>query len=216
MDALQTLATDLRAISGTLSVWKGREAHIQQEIADESSALLQAQAHVLLLEPAQELLERLEQTWAGEYEEKLAAIGSMGLNAVFPANVYEVILEHTTKRGTAHLDIVLSKDGKRVAIKGGSGGSIVQLLAYLLRHLTTVSQQPPLRLIEVLDEPFSMVALAQREALCALMRDITERLGFQLIFSSHEEELLEAADTALRVHRGGEIEPLKVAKGDRA
>jgi ABC-type cobalamin transport system ATPase subunit len=180
------------------------------------AGLKQAEGRVSVLEPAQEVLERLEETWAGQYEEKLGAIGSMGLNAVFPHNHYEVLLEHTTKRGTANLDIILVKDDKRVRLKGGSGGSIVQLLAYLLRHLTTVSPHPPLRLIEVLDEPFSMMAQAQRPALCALMRDITESLGFQLLFSSHEDELLDAADVALQVHPGGKVESLKISKGDRA
>ena len=215
MDEMQTLASDLGATRSTLSEWRGQAAHIQREIVTVTAALEQAQTRVSALEPAQEVLEHLEQTWAGQYEEKLGAIGSMGLNAVFPDSEYEVLLEHTTKRGTAHLDIGLVKDGKRVRLKGGSGGSIVQLLAYLLRHLTTVSPHPPLRLIEVLDEPFSMVAQAQRPALCALMKDITERLGFQLIFTSHEDELLDAADTALLIQPGGRVEKLKVSKGDR-
>jgi len=216
LDLTQTLASDLRALRGTFSEWRGQEAHIQREITGVNDGMEQARGRVTVLEPAQEVLEHLEQTWAGQYEEKLGAIGSMGLNAVFPNNHYEVLLEHTTKRGTAHLDIVLVKDDKRVRIKGGSGGSIVQLLAYLLRHLTTVSPHPPLRLLEVLDEPFSMVAQAQRPALCTLMKDITERLGFQLLFSSHEDELLDAADTALLIHPGGEVENLKVSRGDRA
>lgn len=215
MDLTQTLASDLRALRGTFSEWRGHEAGLQETLTAVKAGLIQAEERVAILKPAQEVLEHLEETWAGQYEAKLGALGSMGLNAVFPDNHYEVLLEHTTKRGTAHLDIVLVKDGKRVRIKGGSGGSLVQLLAYLLRHLTTVSPHPPLRLIEVLDEPFSMVAQAQRPALCALMRDITERLGFQFVFSSHEDELLDAADTAFRVHRGGRVERLKVSKGDR-
>ena len=210
------LDSTLRALRRTFAEWRGQEAHIQREITSVKDGLEQVLERVEALEPAQEVLEHLEETWAGQYEAKLGAIGSMGINAVFPNNHYEVLLEHTTKRGTAHLDIVLVKDGKRVRIKGGSGGSIVQLLAYLLRHLTTVSPHPPLRLLEVLDEPFSMIAQAQRPALCALMKDITERLGFQLLFSSHEDELLDAADTALLIHPGGEVEKLKVSRGDRA
>ncbi len=216
MELSSTLASDLRTLRGTFAEWRGQEAHIQQTLATAKAGLKTAEERVAVLEPAQEVLERLEETWAGQYEKKLGAIGSMGLNAVFPRNHYEVLLEHTTKRGTANLDIILVKDDKRVRLKGGSGGSIVQLLAYLLRHLTTVSPHPPLRLLEVLDEPFSMIAQAQRPALCALMRDITERLGFQLLFSSHEDELLDAADTALHVHPGGKVENLKVSKGDRA
>jgi hypothetical protein len=61
-----------------------------------------------------------------------------------------------------------------------------------------------------------MVAAEQRPALCAMVKEITQRLGFQLLFSSHEDELLDAADMAYLVHPGGRIEKLKSSMEDRA
>jgi hypothetical protein len=162
------------------------------------------------------VLQKLEATWRGRYEAALAALGSQGLNAVFTDAEYELLLESTIKRGVSSLDIVLVKDGQRVRLKGGSGGSVVQVLAYLLRHLMTVSQRPELRRFEALDEPFAMVRAAQRPALGAMVKDITQRLDFQLLFSSDEDELVDAADVVILVHPGGKVEKLKSGQEDRA
>lgn len=165
---------------------------------------------------ALEVLRRLEETWRGKYEAGLAALGSQGLNTVFTSDNYEVLLESSVKRGVSNLDIALVKNGQRVRLKGGSGGSVMQVLAYLLRHLTTTSHHPELRRLEALDEPFSAVAQEQRPALCALIKEMTQRLGFQFLFSSHEDELADVADVVVLIHPGGRVEQLKSSQEERA
>ena len=88
------------------------------------------------------VLQLLEETWRGQYEDAISQLGSQGINSVFTEE-YEVLLESSIKRGVASLDIVLVKNGKRQRIRGGSGGSVVQVLAYLLRYFLTTSQTPP-------------------------------------------------------------------------
>ncbi len=161
------------------------------------------------------VLQRLEETWRGHYEAAIAGLGGQGINSVFVDAEYEVLLESSIKRGVANLDIILVKDGERVRLKGGSGGSVVQVLAYLLRYFMTTSQSPEWRRMEALDEPFSMLSAAHRPALCQLVREITDRLDFQLLLSSHEDELLDAADVAYEVLPGGRVELIKSPEGER-
>ncbi len=174
------------------------------------------EAQGTLLEKAQQVLQLLEATWRGKYQEALAALGSQGLNVVFTDDTYEVLLESTVKRGVTNLDIILVKNGERVRLKGGSGGSVVQVLAYLLRHIMTISHRPPLRKLKALDEPFSMLNRAQRPALGEMVKDITQRLDFQLIFSSDEDELVDVADMVIQVNPGGKVECIKQGTEDRS
>ena len=192
----------------------------QYELLDSQANELEGQretwaARAALQDEALAVLQRLEETWRGHYEGAIAALGGQGVNSVFPDDTYEVVLETSIKRGVANLDIILVKNGERVRIKGGSGGSVVQVLAYLLRYFMTTSQSPSWRRMEALDEPFSMVSSAQRPALCQLVREITDRLEFQLFLSSHEDELLDAADVAYMVHLGGKVELIKSPEGER-
>jgi hypothetical protein len=183
---------------------------IQQSIGAETA---QAGRH----EQALVILQELEKTWRGQYEADLAAVGGQGLSAVF-AKTIEVVLESTIKRGVASLDFALITDGLRTRIKGAKGGSVAQVLSTMLRLLTTLSNRPPLRRLLALDEPFSMVSAEFRPALCAMLREITERLDFQLLLTAHEEEMLDAADVAYAVLDDGKgtLKPLKTAGEVRA
>lgn len=198
------------------SEFRGQGEMLSAQQIDLNGRKESLQARESLLQKVLVVLLRLENTWRGRYEAGLAATGSYGLNAVFTDAKYEVLLESNIKRGVANLDIILVKDGQRVRLKGGSGGSVVQVLAYLLRHLITTSQRPALRLLEALDEPFSMVAAEQRPALCAMVKEIAQRLDFQLLLTAHEDELLDAADVAYHVHPGGWVERLKSPQEERA
>jgi ABC-type sugar transport system ATPase subunit len=168
-----------------------------------------------VLEKAQRVLQLLEDTWRGRYEQALAALGSQGLSAVFDKKM-EVILESTIKRGAASMDIALITDGLRTRIKGAKGGSVAQVLAVLLRLLLALSGRPAMRPLLTLDEPFSMVSAEYRPALCAMLQETTRRLNFQMLFTAHEGELLDAADVAYMVHPGGRVEQLKSSREDRA
>lgn len=213
---LTQLRSDLTAVRQRVQEWKGQATLLRTQEADHQGRKAELEAQGELKGKALVVLQRLEETWRGRYEAALAALGSQGLNAVFTDAEYELLLESNIKRGVSSLDIVLVKDGQRVRLKGGSGGSVVQVLAYLLRHLMTVSQRPELRLLEALDEPFSMVAAEQRPALCTMVKEITQRLGFQLLLTAHEEELLDAADVAYLVRPGGKVEQLKSGQEERA
>jgi DNA repair exonuclease SbcCD ATPase subunit len=213
---LTQLQSALSTVRQRVHEWKGQAELLRTQQTDHQGRKDELEAQGEVKVKALAVLQRLEETWRGKYEAALAALGSQGLSAVFTAGKYELLLESNIKRGVSNLDLVLVKDGQRVRLKGGSGGSVVQVLAYLLRHLMTTSHQPNLRHLEALDEPFSMVAAEQRPALCTMVKEITQRLGFQLLFSSHEDELLDAADMAYLVHPGGRIEQLKSSMEDRA
>ena len=215
-ERISTLQSILASCRRRCSEYRGQAKLFREQ---QSRLLRSAEtqlAQVELSGKALEILLLLEKTWRGRYEAGLAGLGSQGLNAVFTSDTYEVLLESNVKRGVSNLDIVLVKNGERVRLKGGSGGSVVQVLAYLLRHLTTASHRPALRPLLALDEPFSMVNVEQRPALCALVKEITQRLGFQMLFSSHEDELADAADVVVLIHPGGKVEQLKSATEERA
>lgn len=144
------------------------------------------------------VLQELESGWRNTYEQALAALGAQSLSTIWE-KPFEVKLETTIKRGVAYLDIVLVKNGKRVRIKGGSGGSVAQVLGVTLRLILTLSATLSLRPLLVLDEPFNMVAAAQRPALCAVLRKLADSLGVQFLMSAHEDELMDAADVAFNI-----------------
>ena len=210
------LQRELTTVRQRCQGWRGQATMLHDRQAEHRNNQERSAHEIDVLEKAQQVLQLLETTWRGKYQEALAALGSQGLNAVFTNDTYEVLLESTVKRGVTNLDIILVKNGERVRLKGGSGGSVVQVLSYLLRHIMTISHRPELRKLKALDEPFSMLNRAQRPALGELVKDITQRLDFQLIFSSDEDELVDVADVVIQVHPGGKVECVKTKEEDRS
>ncbi|KKL47291.1 hypothetical protein LCGC14_2337000 [marine sediment metagenome] len=210
------LQRELTTVRQRCHGWRGQATMLHDRQAEHRNNQERSAHEIDVLEKAQQVLQLLETTWRGKYQEALAALGSQGLNAVFTNDTYEVLLESTVKRGVTNLDIILVKNGERVRLKGGSGGSVVQVLSYLLRHIMTISHRPELRKLKALDEPFSMLNRAQRPALGELVKDITQRLDFQLIFSSDEDELVDVADVVIQVHPGGRVECVKTKEEDRS
>lgn len=202
---LETQLADLELLAGQirglLQEWKGRTHLLRSRQLTHKTDADEYRQQAELHEKALGILQELEGTWRGKYEDALAALGSQGLSSIW-GDERQVVLESTIKRGIAHLDLALVKDGKRVRLKGGSGGSVSQVLAVVLRMLITLSNRD-WRLLFVLDEPFSQVAEEQRPALNEMIRGLRECLGFQLLFVSHEGELAECADIAYHIRGDG-------------
>lgn len=196
--AVSQLQQEVDQILRQVHVWEGQYELLDRQRRESLAKRHELQEEEVTHDSALAVLQELESAWRGKYEDALAALGGQSLSTIWD-KPYDVKLETTIKRGVAYLDIVLVKDGKRVRIKGGSGGSIAQVLGATLAIIVTLSHSPALRPLLVWDEPFNMVAAAQRPALCAVLRELTDRLELQSLMSAHEEELLDAADTAYNI-----------------
>ena len=202
MLSLPELRATSRELAAKVSAWQGQAELLQSEISSTKKEITSLQSTVSDHEEAIVILQELEKTWRGSFEEALASLGGQGLSAVFDKEI-EVILESSIKRGVASLDIALITEGLRTGIKGAKGGSVAQVLAVLLRILLTISSRPALRPLLILDEPFSQVSAEFRPALCEMLRNIIGRLDAQYIFTSHEDELTDAADTVYQIKADG-------------
>ena len=202
MNTLPELRTTSRELRSKVAAWQGQAELLQSEIEEAHQEIDILNNRVDDHKEAIVILQELEKTWRGSFEEALASLGGQGLSAVF-AKEMEVVLESSIKRGVASLDLALITEGLRTRIKGAKGGSVAQVLAVLLRILLTISSRPPLRPLLILDEPFSQVSAEFRPALCEMLRNIIERLDAQYIFTSHEDELTDAADTVYQIKADG-------------
>ena len=208
-DNLAVLKRRLSGVSADIQRKVGQYDTLGTRIATAGLALNTEQQHIDEHEQATTILSELEKTWRGSFEEGLASVAGEGLSAVFNKDMV-VGLETTTKRSSAFTDITLTTDGLKTRVKGAKGGSVAQVFAAQLRQLMTLSHRPEGRRLLALDEPFSMVSVEFRPALCAMLREMSTTLGFQWLFSSHEEEMLDAADVAYRIEPDGKGTPTRL------
>lgn len=194
--------TTCQEITSRLNEWKGQAALLDSRIERTQANLETSETSHGHHEKALVVLQELEKTWRGTFEQALASVVSEGLSAVFEDEI-ELIFISDIKREVASLDIKLKTNGLVTSLMGAKGGSVINVLSVLLRILLTISSQPPMRRLLVLDEPFTHVSAEYRSALCSLLDQMAERLDIQFILTSHEPELADAADVAYQILKDG-------------
>lgn len=148
------------------------------------------------------ILQGMEEAWRERFAAGLQGIVSQGLTAVFGEQI-NVRLETTTTRDTTNISIKIEQGGYETDVMDAKGGSLIQVLAFLLLVLMVISAQPALRRVVILDEPFGMVSTHYFPPLCQLITGLRQSLGMQFIMVTHNMELLACAERAFVVECNG-------------
>lgn len=168
-------------------------------------ALLEAEIAALTEEAALEeqvgaILLLLEENWRKDFERGVSAAVSEGLTMVFDEEL-EFRIRGGVRAGQSAVSFELMTPNGPVDIVKAEGGSLAQVCGFLLRVILLLAFQPPLRRIVVLDEAFSGVSESNVPQLGALLREIVDETGVQIILVTHDPRFGEQADTVYEVER---------------
>lgn len=195
-----TMRDQYQTARSSVDALRGKRDALDGQIRACQNRLLEANAQSGYHDEAQLILQALEEKWRGSAGGALADVVSYGLSVVF-GEPFELNIDSKVSRGVASTELSLTTSGLRTPIKNAKGGSVLNVLSFLLHTIITTSSKPLLRPVLVLDEPFSHVSAEYRPQVCALLRELCHRLGLQMIIVSHEPELLDAADVAYLVEK---------------
>ena len=181
---------------------KGRRDAATDTVAKCRKTLVLAQQRKIDAESAQAILQAVAQELQSELTYRVTELANLAMAAIF-ANPYTLTLEFNMKRGRTEAEIYFERGGKRISPKWGSGGGPKDVAAMALRlalwSLRTVRTRP----LMVFDEPFVYPSKDIQGRVGAMLRQLSHDLGIQMIYVSHEEAYVDAADRVFRmVHDG--------------
>lgn len=210
---LETLKVTLSSFDSEVSQLEGQARLLDGQISSAYDRWAEGIIDVTNYEEARTALEEMEKSWRRKFEEKLAALVSHGLTAVFGEETV-VHIETSTKRGATSMALKLEQGGVQLGnIIDSTGGSIVSVLSVLLRVMLTVSVRPPLRRLIVLDEPLhGAVDPSHIPTFGTLLRELSDRLDLQFIVVAHEVDLEEYADVVWEVVKSGDAAHVRQLK----
>jgi len=154
---------------------------------------------VELHEEAQQLIQTVARQTQEQLQYHISELITLALSSVFN-DPYEFEVDFVERRGRTECDLYFVRDGNRINPLDGSGGGAVDLAALALQFSLWTLQIPRSRNVLILDEPLKWLKgsdLPKKGAL--VIKEISERLGIQIIMVSHSPELIEAADRAFLV-----------------
>lgn len=192
---LAEIATELRHR-------KGRRDQLQSMLDSEKQSLAESQENLCRQEKAQAIIQTVAQQTQQQLEYHVSELVTLAMQAVFE-DPYEVKLEFVQKRKKTECEIWFERDGERVHPLTSAGGGAVDVAALALRLSLWCLHYPRTRPVILLDEPLRFLSVDLQEKASIILRELSHRLGLQLIIVTHEEELQTAAHKTFRVTKSG-------------
>jgi len=177
-----------------------REKGAREAFALQLKTYQEARARIvgelLVLEQAQVILQLTAKQTQEQLQLHLQDLVQGAIDAVFP-NQYVFRVDFVPKAGNIEADLYLLRDGSRIDPMDSSGGGVVDVVAFALR-IVSWSIGATDNCI-VLDEPFKFLSVGLRPLAAELLRALSKQLGLQLIYVTHDPELVQASDRIFEI-----------------
>ena len=179
------------------------------------------ESHMVRIDEAKVLIRDVAKQTQDQLVYHISEIATLALQAVFP-NPYSLEVEFTDeRRGKTECDIWLVKKGNRAIPLASTGHGPADIASLALLISVWSLRKPRTRPILILDEPMKAVDLDLRPVASAMLKEISSRLGMQVLLVTHDPNLVGAADRIFEVGQvededGWDVSEIKVQGGTKA
>ncbi len=145
-----------------------------------------------------------------DFKNKVEKLTTIALKSVFNKN-YEFKLLFESKRNKMEARPVILEDGKEFTPKDELGGSILNIISFMVQIVFIILEKPAKRKTMILDEPFHWLGNLKEKA-GRMLTEISKELGMQIIFVTHDKILAEIADVIYKVENINKVSKVKKVK----
>ena len=151
------------------------------------------------LEKAQVFLQKAAQDTQEQLKIHVEDIVQLALDAIFPDKyAFEIQFYIAYGKTTAELVFISRQSGHTVDPMVASGGGVVDVCSFALR-LACWTLSRGIDKVIILDEPFRFLSKNLQERAGALLKELSFKLGIQIILTTHLDALIDAADKIVNV-----------------
>lgn len=178
---------------------KGQHRQLSSDLASTEEKVKELSARIEDIGEAQAIIQTVAKATQELLEYHISELVSLALASVFP-DPYKLKLVFELRRGKSEADLLFVKKGAEpVSPMEASGGGAVDVAAFGLRLSLWSLQNPRSRPTLIFDEPFRYLSRDLQQKASQMLREISMRLGIQMIIVTHEPNLLESADRVFEV-----------------
>ena len=157
---------------------------LRRQIEGERRALAGVSDQLQCTVQAQQILQSLAQTVQEKVHQRIVEVVSACLSAVFE-EPYLFTIRFEKKRGRTEARLLFVRGELEVDPLTASGGGVVDVAAFALRVAALSLYRPPLSRVLVLDEPFRFVSEQYQPRIRAMLEEISQKIGMQLVMVTH-------------------------------
>lgn len=151
---------------------------------------------LLNIEKARVIVQNVANEVQKDLEYRITNIVSVALASVFE-NPYEFKVSFVTRRNQTECDMLFVRDGNECDPMESSGGGAIDIASLALRMAVWSIKKT--RAIQILDEPCKFLSRDMQSKASEMIKELSDKLGIQMIIVSHISEMIEAADRVFSV-----------------
>jgi len=178
---------------------QGRKEQLSADLLKSHEAIDGLIRRARWFEEAQTIIQNVAQITQKELEYHVGELVTLAMAAVFE-DPYALDVEFVQRRGRTETDLWFSRDGSQVDPMTASGGGAVDVASFALRVALWSLAPKRTRPTLVMDEPLKWLKGGELpEKGARMIKEISERLGLQIIMISHIPDQIEGADRRIGV-----------------
>lgn len=205
LQKLETIRTNVEQL-------KGRRSQLQQNIHDEKEGVKETKRELHRYEQAREIIRAVGLQTQSQLSYHIGDITTLALESIFP-DAYEVVAEFVQRRNRTECDLYFQRDEMKIDPLMAAGGGVVDVASFALRAASWSMQFPRSRNTLFLDEPFKHLSASLLPLASEMLKQISQKLGMQIIFITHSEELAIMADRTITVSINKGCSTINYSKG---
>jgi len=200
---MTNLEEKISSIKSTLDMKKGELEKLRNDLRKFNDKINELQNELDILKEARSIIQNVAAETQEKLEYKISQLSTLALRTIF-SDPYTLRISFDQKRGKTEATIFLERNGKTYEITE-VGGGVIDVTSFALRLSILATRARQTDKILILDEPFKFLSRDLQPFAVAMMRKLNERLKYQIIMVTHNEELIEAGDKKFRVQitKGG-------------
>ena len=199
-----------QSLSNALHVKLGKRESINAQINKLQQRLLDIDQETQIMTKVSLFLQSLSDQTRQQIVDKISAIVTDALQKIKDPNL-EFRMNLSTERNQTDLKFtVLDKNtNQEFDILNSYGGTIADIVTFPLRVSLLLKWEPALSKIIVMDEAFKFVSVADQEALAEFVKQISEKLGLQILLVTHSQTIASKAHKVFTVAKSGSVSEIK-------
>ena len=186
-----------------LNQYKGTRQTFIQIRDDAFTEKEKNEKELIIVEQAQVIIQDIDSQTKGQLKYHIEDIVSMAFEAVLD-DPYKFKIDFIPKRNQTEADIKFVDDlGNEYKPMEATGGGVVDTASTALKAtMWSLSDSAP---FIILDEPIKFVSEDLQERATLLLKELSSKLGLQLIVVTHNPTIMNAADKMIKVVKRNKI-----------
>ena len=202
--------SDIQLLRTKLERQKGSRDTVINSLTVNQTELESAKVSLHRHEEAREIIRKIGMETQNSLSFHINDIVSLALDSVFD-NPYQFAVDFVQRRNKTECDLYFVRDGNRIDPLTASGVGAVDVASFALRIASWSMARPRTDNVIILDEPFRFLSENYQERASNMLREVSQKLGIQLIIVTHETVLTTSADRIFEVSIKKGISQIKVA-----